>query len=176
MRLFFAINFSQETVARLAALRDELRAASSRGNFSRDENLHLTLAFLGECDAKQLAAAKSALDSLKVRPADVRVDRLGRFRRDGGDVWWAGAAENSALSETQRELTDKLTAAGFRLESRPYSPHITLARECVTGFQPRGITPFGETVRSVELMKSERVQGKLTYTAIHRKDACRGGV
>jgi len=169
MRLFFALNFTPETRARLAALRDELRGKSAGGNFSADENLHLTLVFLGECDSLQLAAAKAALDSLRFGPIEIKLDSLGRFRREGGDVWWAGLAVNRELLALQRDLSNKLISAGFRLESRKYSPHITLAREVITGAEPWKIEPLCETVRSVALMKSERVRGKLTYTAIYSK-------
>ena len=170
MRLFFAVNFSEETKSRLAGIRDELRAKSVRGNFSATENLHLTLTFLGECNAKQLAAAKAALDSLKIEEMNIRFDRIGCFQRDGGDIWWAGIAENRVLLALQQDLTKNLISAGFRLEKRKYSPHITLARKASVEVQPRQIEPFGETVCSIELMKSERVQGKLTYTVIHNKD------
>ena len=170
MRLFFAINFSEETKFQLSNLCDELQAKPARGNFSAPENLHLTLAFLGECDAKQLDDAKVALDSLKIEEMDVQIDRLGRFQRDGGDIWWAGIAENKTLLTLHKRLTENLTTAGFRLENRKYSPHITLARKVATNVRPWRIEPFGETIRSVELMKSERVKGKLIYTPIHRKD------
>ena len=167
MRLFIAVNFSNETKSKLAALRDELRERSTLGNFSATQNLHLTLAFLGECDAKQLSAAKTVLDSLTIEPMYVSVDRIDRFRRDRGDIWWAGMERNKALLTLQQDLTEKLVSVGFRLENRKFSSHITLAREVITDTQPWGIEPFGETVISVELMKSERLQGKLTYTAIH---------
>ena len=169
MRLFFALNFTPETKARLAALRDELRGKSAGGNFSADENLHLTLVFLGECDSLQLAAAKTALDSLRVTPVEIKLDSLGRFRRDG-DIWWVGLAENRELLALQRDLSNKLISAGFKLEKRKYSPHITLAREVITGAEPWKIEPLCETVRAVDLMRSERVRGKLTYTAIHSKE------
>jgi 2'-5' RNA ligase len=68
----------------------------------------------------------------------------------------------------QSDLADRLLAAGFVLERRRFSPHITLGRDVVTDVKPRAITPFGETVGSIELMKSERIGGKLTYTAIAR--------
>ena len=171
MRLFIALNFTPETQSRLLALRDGLRAQSARGNFSLPENLHLTLAFLGECDPPQAAAAQQAMAAVRFVPPEILIERVGRFRRDGGDIWWAGARENPALMALQRDLTGRLLAAGFALERRNYSPHITLGREVVTDAAPWKIEPFGETVPRVELMKSERVQGKLTYTAIFVREA-----
>ena len=167
MRLFIAINFSSDTRSRLLALRDDLRARSERGRFSLPENIHLTLAFLGECDAKQAAATKAVMDALAFRPFIIEIEQVGRFKRDGGDIWWAGVADNKPLIDYQRELTDKLITVGFTLDKRKYSPHITLGREVVTDTMPYKITPFGETVSAVDLMKSERIGGKLTYTAIH---------
>ena len=62
-------------------------------------------------------------------------------------------------------------ATGFALERRRYSPHITLGREVLTDATPWKIELFGETVARIDLMKSERVQGKLTYTPIFTKAA-----
>ncbi len=57
------------------------------------------------------------------------------------------------------------------MDGRKYSPHITLGREVVTDAAPWQIEPFGETVTGIDLMKSERIGGKLTYTAIYSKGA-----
>ena len=171
MRLFIAVNFNTDTRSRLLALCDELRSRSERGRFTVPENLHLTLAFLGECDVSQATLAKNAMTALLFEPFDVRIDRVGRFKRYGGDIWWAGVCENKALLELQRDLADKLTYAGFNIDKRKYSPHITLGREIVTKTVPWEVEPFGETVSSIELMKSERIGGKLTYTAISKKHA-----
>ena len=167
MRLFIAINFNNETRSRLLALRDELCGKSQRGNFSAPENLHLTLAFLSECDSKQTAAVKSVLSAVNFEPFDIAVDCVGRFKHDGGDIWWVGLRESKPLIVLQGELTEKLIAAGFSLDKRKYSPHITLGREVVTDVKPWQIEPFGETVSIIDLMKSERVNGKLTYTSIY---------
>jgi 2'-5' RNA ligase len=165
LRLFVAINFNAHTRSRLLALRDELRDKAERGRFSAPENLHLTLAFLGECDGKRTAAAKSVVTSMEFAPFEVAVERIGNFR---GDLWWAGLREDKPLPALQRDLSDRLAAAGFTLERRRFSPHITLGREVATDAKPWKIEPFGETVRSIELMKSERIGGKLTYTTIAR--------
>ena len=94
MRLFIAINFNKATKQGLLALRDEVCRDSSGGRFSLPENLHLTLVFLGECDAKQTVAAKSVLDTVIFEPFDITIDCVGRFKRDGGEVWWAGVRED----------------------------------------------------------------------------------
>ena len=167
MRLFIAINFNDETMATLLSLRGEMMETSAGGSFSPPENMHLTLVFLGECDEKRAAAAKAAMSSVRFEPFDVAIDRIGRFRRDDGDIWWAGLRESGPLLELQRGLSDKLSEAGFKLESRRYSPHITIGRKVVTERKPHPIDAFGETVRSVDLMKSERVNGRMLYTAIH---------
>ena len=167
MRLFVAINFNAETRAKLLALRDELHSRSIRGNFSAPENLHLTLAFLGECDGAQTAAAKAAMDAIGFTQFHINIERVGRFKRGVSDIWWAGAQACKPLIDLQSSLTDKLINAGFSLDKRKYSPHITLGREVVTNAVPWQIEQFGETVYKIDLMKSERVGGKLTYTAIY---------
>ena len=176
MRLFIAINFNDDTRNKLLALRDELRFKSKNGNFSAPENIHLTLVFLGECDARKTAAAKAAMDTINFGPFDVNIERVGRFKRDGGDIWWAGAEAKKPLVDLQRELTDKLTPAGFTLDRRNYSPHITLGRKVVTDAAPWQVEPIRETVTSIELMKSERINGKLTYTAIYCIRAFKGDI
>ena len=166
MRLFIAINFNDATRAKLIALRDELQNKAAYGRFPASDNLHLTLVFLGESDAKQTADAKSAMDAVNFAPLVVTIDRIGLFRRGGGDIWWAGVLDNKPLLNLHADLTKKLVAAGFQLEKRRFSPHITLGREVATNEPPREIEPFSETVSSIELMKSEHMRGKLVYTAI----------
>jgi len=167
MRLFIAVNFNGDIRPRLLALRDELRSRSRHGNFSSPGNLHLTLVFLGECDAKEAAAVKSVMDAIEFEPFFIVIERVGRFRRDGGDIWWAGVGESKPLTDLQRGLTDKLIIEGFTLDKRKYSPHVTLGRKVATDASPWEIEPVGEQVRKIVLMKSERVGGKLVYTAIH---------
>ena len=167
MRLFIAINFNETTRARLIALRDDLRRKAISGRFSAPENLHLTLVFLGECDMAQAKRAEAAMDAVNFAPFPVTFDRIGRFGRDGGGLWWAGARGNEPLLNLHRDLTGKLAAGGFELEKRKYSPHVTLAREVVAKEPPMEIETFSETVFAIELMKSEHMHGKLKYTAIH---------
>jgi len=169
MRLFVAINFNDETRARLISLRDELRSCSMRGNFTLDENMHLTLVFIGECSPKNFDKVKAILDTVTFDPFETTVERLGTFSRS--TLWWAGLRADKPLMDLQHEIEHKFALCGFEMDGRKYHPHITLGREVVTDTAPWTIEPFGETVTSIELMKSERINGKLTYTTIYEKSA-----
>ncbi|GHU49085.1 RNA 2',3'-cyclic phosphodiesterase [Clostridia bacterium] len=166
MRLFIAINFNADTRARLISLREELRSNSRSGNFSRDENLHLTLAFIGECSPKKLDKIQTIMETVTFDPLEVMVDRLGTFSH--GTLWWAGLRRDRPLMYLKTEITHKLALCGFEMDGRKYHPHITLGREVVTDYSFGKIEPFGETVGTIDLMNSERINGKLTYTAIYK--------
>jgi len=169
LRLFIAVNFGAETLANLIALREELRSRSRSGSFSRDENLHLTLAFIGEVNPAKADKIKTIIDTIAFAPFDATIDRLGTFSR--GTLWWAGLREDKPLMDLQREVEHKLALCGFEQDGRKFNPHITLGREVATDTKPWRINPFGETVTGIDLMKSERLGGKLTYTAIYTKEA-----
>jgi len=169
IRLFVAINFNPDTYSRLLALQDELRSRSQRGNFTLPENLHLTLAFIGDVSLKKIDKIKAILETVTFEPFDVSIERLGTFSR--GTLWWAGLRKDESLMLLQHEVEHKLALCGLEMDERKYSPHVTLGREVVTDVAPWEIEPFGETVSKVDLMKSERVGGRLTYTAIYSKES-----
>ena len=170
MRLFIAINMDRECRRRLLAVQDRLRALARRGSYSRPENLHLTLAFLGETAADRLAGVRRAMDAAAVEPLTLTFDRVGRLR---GDLWWIAPAENEALLRLQRTVSDRLRAEGFRLEERMFTPHLTLARQVVLSAPPDEAAllgePFSTDVDHISLMQSQRVDGVLRYTELYQK-------
>jgi len=100
-------------------------------------------------------------------PFELEIDRLGCFKLNGGGIWWAGIRENKVLNELQKSLTTELRNHRIVFDDREFNPHITLGREVTIKSQPRQIEPFAEKITKIELMKSERIAGKLTYTPIH---------
>ena len=123
MRLFIAIHFSDEICAVLLDAAEQLRAASSGGNFTRPENLHLTLAFIGE--SNDLITIRRIMDRCAGEAFPLAVGGSGRF----GDLYWAGIEENSALHALAERLRAGLHGAGFAIEDRPFKAHITLVRQ-----------------------------------------------
>ena len=126
---FSAVNFDGAVREKLAAVQERLLAAGARGRFSRRENLHLTLCFLGETAPKRLPSVRRAMDAVSFSPFPLEFETAGRFRRTGGDLWWVGVRPEPGLFRLQRELAERLSKEGFRLESRAFQPHVTLARE-----------------------------------------------
>jgi len=171
MRLFIAINFPDEIKETLAAIRNTLKESALRGNFSFDNNLHLTLVFLGECDVRQVETIKAVMNGTLFPPFALRLNQVDYFKRDGGNTWWIGLKENNSISALQADLTKRLKDKGFVLENRPYMPHITVAREVVmpAGFVKPEIRQLGFEATHIELMKSERTNGKLAYTTVYKK-------
>jgi len=173
MRLFIAINFPTEVKATIMQSRDILKQAALQGNFSLDENLHLTLVFLGECDVRQANTIKAVMDNTRFEAFTLSLDKVGRFKRHCGDTWWIGLKTNKTLSDLQAALTIRLIQKGFMLEDRQYSPHVTIGREIKLrpGFITPEIPQVSFTIASIDLMKSERINGKLTYTQVYSKSA-----
>jgi len=172
MRLFIAINFSNEIKGKLADAQDALRKHALSGNFTRTENLHLTLIFLGETPQNRLETIKQAIDSIQEKAFELRANGSGRFSRNGGDIWWIGMEENHTLKKIHSVLADSLTASGFDIEEREFKPHLTLARKVLLKNEkniPKITGSFNIVVDKISLMKSEQIKGTLTYTEIYSK-------
>ena len=170
MRLFIAINFDEETKNRIIEVQDRLRTLG-KGNFTRKDNMHLTLAFLGEVPGSDLDALKGVLDKLEVPEMNLEFSRTGCFKKDS-ELWWIGLKDNKDLSKLQGSLIELLKDAGFSPDNKKFKPHITLAREMHIGdVSSKEILPkpFGTKISSVSLMLSHRPNGKLTYTELYRR-------
>jgi 2'-5' RNA ligase len=114
-----------EELARVAG--DDLRCL----RLSRATNVHLTIHFLGDLDEDLEAAVNNGLPAaLDLAPFDITLERLGTFpnRRAPRVVWVDVNRGRHELTAIHRELGIRLRAAGVALESRPFTPHLTLAR------------------------------------------------
>ena len=136
-------------------------------NFTRPENLHLTLVFLGETPPGRVQEIQRVMDSATAEPFALQFEDIGKF----GDTWWVGIRQNPALTDLYNHLAQGLKAAEFSIENRPFKLHLTLAREVILwpGVSPEKPEPFTAQVAAIHLTKSERINGKLIYTSIHEK-------
>lgn len=124
LRLFFALWPDDATRAELTRLQIAIH-----GRFIAYENLHLTLAFLGQQPAALLPELKEILSRLSPTAFTLHLDRLGYFTRNR--IAWAGMHDvPDALLTLQQELTQKLRQSGVSFNDQTgFRPHITLARD-----------------------------------------------
>lgn len=123
-RLFFALwppTAVREALARLAV------AHVPDGRRLPAENLHLTLAFIGEADATARERLLAVAAAVHGEAATLHLERLGCWPRQGIS-WAAPERVPEALQHLHRDLNRRLKRAGFRAERRPFRPHVTLAR------------------------------------------------
>ena len=177
MRLFYAITLSDAIKTALATTAQQLQTQLSSGRWTRRENYHLTLVFLGEMTPVQTTAAKAVLHSQLFTPFALSFTGLGRFRKGNRDIWWMGIEQSDDLLRLYHSLFTAVTQTGFKLEHRTYRPHLTLAREVATPtgfpFEPDTSNLHGLTmpVKTISLMESVRVDGCLVYREVDRQSA-----
>jgi 2'-5' RNA ligase len=94
------------------------------------ENIHLTLKFLGSVSTSKVEEVKSALSQVTFPPFSLEIKGAGAFPNlKRMNVIWVGVGEGWSQVELIFEQTEKLLhQLGFSRETRPFSPHITVAR------------------------------------------------
>jgi 2'-5' RNA ligase len=128
MRLFAGLDLPAGTVHRLEELLDRLRPLA-RIHWSPPANLHITTKFIGEWPEARLEELKTALAGIKPPGAIATyVRRVGFFPNPHAQrVFWCGV--DAPGLEALAAASDQATAAlGVPAETRPFSPHLTLAR------------------------------------------------
>lgn len=161
MRLFIAIRFSEDIRKGLISTMHDLKKKNVGGNYSPADNLHLTLAFIGE--TQNADGVKKAMESVPFTPFMLTLTDLGNF----GDILWVGAKGGQKLKAYVKALRDSLDQAGIKYDRKKFEPHITLVRKA-SNVHPQGVSvPKKEMmVRKISLMKSETKNGKMVYTEI----------
>ena len=162
MRLFLGINLSPDVRGKLTEICSELKQAGGDMKWVCDENIHLTLKFLGDTDRKQ---ADRIIGALEMKPPPraftLRFTGIGKFGRgDELKVLWAGVEKEEKLEILFNGIEARLETLGIPRENRNFSPHITLARNRVTGIpQPfiKKLTGLGNIIIGEQAVDSFRL-------------------
>jgi 2'-5' RNA ligase len=94
-----------------------------------DEQIHLTLRFIGEVDRHAARDIVAALGTVHHPRFDITLDRIGQFDRRGRiDALWVGISRQDAIDALKRKIDQALLRVGLEPEQRAFLPHITLAR------------------------------------------------
>ena len=159
MRLFIAIGLSGEMKDALTQVQRQMAARRVTGSYTPAENMHLTLAFIGEYPDPD------AIELPPVKPFTIALEGFGSF----GEVWWAGLKPCPTLERYVAGLRRALAEGGIPFDRKRFSPHITLLRRGV-GRPVAQVPDARMRVDHVSLMRSDRGKHGMIYTELRRSE------
>ena len=160
MRLFIAIQLSDEMKKSVISTMHELKKAGVKGSYVPAQNLHVTLAFIGE--TKDSGAVKDAMKTVFCKPFRMAFTDMGTF----DNLLWVGIKGNQGLNKLARHVGEALDAAEIPYDHKKFVPHVTIIRK-MGGPWKKVPAPKGEMmVKKVSLMKSDLKDGKRVYSEI----------
>lgn len=178
LRTFIAVNLPDEIRARIGEFQKVLQENRGPVKWVRPEGVHVTLKFLGNVEVSRIFEISQVVGIIlrKYSPFSITVGGVGCFPHPKRpNVLWIGIHEGKeVLSNMAKELDGALDRLGFPKETRPFSPHVTIARVGKGGkvqtiverlFQ-KGFPPQSFFVHCVDLMKSELTPQGAIYTCL----------
>ena len=171
IRSFLAISLPDDVSDALMDLQDGVRNA----RWVEEENLHLTLAFLGDCAPSRLSELDTELGRIRMEPFDLTVSGAGAFGGGKPRLLYAGLEPSEPLARLQAKVVRTAREQDIALERRKYHPHITVGR-CGGGVIPAqaidwtlrharlSLPPF--TVHGFALYRSDLGTGPPVYTEL----------
>lgn len=171
-RLFVALRPPLAVRQRLASVMHGVEGA----RWQDDDQLHITLRFIGEVDRHQAQDVAAILSHVHAPPVELRLEGVGTFERRGRiDTLWAGVTPAQALHPLHKKIDRACQSVGLEPERRAYFPHLTLARMShpsgpIEPFLAReaglGSSPF--TLENFALYESHLGRSGATYHLVER--------
>lgn len=175
MRTFIAVRIVatpqlRDVLSELAAMKPALRTIA-------EEQLHVTLKFLGETAESQISDLQQVMARVaqQIQACSLTLKALGAFPNvERPTVVWVGFDDTQPLIRLANELAERCQELGFEPEHRPFRPHLTLAR--IKSAPPRRLTEFlrgnakrtcgSSIVTELELFRSDLKPDGPIYTSI----------
>lgn len=124
-KVFFGLEMPAEVKRRLLKVKAPVKGA----RWQRDEQLHLTLVFVGRVEEDDVPLLCELANTVSGKPFDLEIRSLGCFGSpDHPRILWAGVSPDVPLASLYQQLAEILAEAGFTIENRNFRPHITVSR------------------------------------------------
>ncbi len=163
MRLFIAVPLAGAARELALGAQSAYRRRNVRGNYTSPENLHITLAFIGEFGDPDRVL--EALEAVSFAPFTLTMDRLGSFE----SLLWAGFADSPALEELARKVRRALAEADVPFDRKRFRAHVTLLRKPEFPAGKPVSVDMGSAEMAVDrfcLMLSTRGRSGMIYTEL----------
>jgi RNA 2',3'-cyclic 3'-phosphodiesterase len=179
LRVFIAVALDPAVRQQVEGLISRLRPQAASLRWCKPENLHFTLAFLGEMSSQQAEVAATVTRSVTAgwKPFGLKLGGVGVFPPHGHPrVLWVGASAGAEeFVRLQADLARGLRQAGFELEHRDFSPHLTLARvpDAEKAWKAESLLAGApslsveQRVNALNVMRSQLTPAGAVYSILH---------
>ena len=178
IRTFISIPVPREVWSKKNMLYSTLEDSPSNINWVKNEQLHLTIKFLGETTESLFDKIKSEIADAasKSEPFELTIHKTGCFpKKERPRILWLGIDGNiTSLNSLFLNIEKKMEVLGFHKSEEDYFPHITLARlkypqkhtPDITTFLKSSYDPIDFTVDRVQFLSSELLPSGTIYTLL----------
>lgn len=132
MRCFIAVDIPEMVKKEVMRATERARKSHRDLKWVEEENLHITLKFLGEVEREKIEKVKRVLDMITraEAPFNLTTSEFGTFPKRGAlRVFWLGIeGDLDEIKKLQERIEKELLKIGFDREDREFTPHLTLAR------------------------------------------------
>jgi len=125
MRLFIAFDIPESVKEQLVSIQEQIKT-DAKINWVKQENMHLTLKFLGEVAEDKVDDVKKKLSSVKFKPFEVVVSEIGVFPSENYiRVIWVGLKDDESMQRLAKDVRGVLPE--FK-DDYEFKAHLTIAR------------------------------------------------
>jgi len=131
MRVFIGIKLDNSVKEEINKALKPFKKISTPVKWVRDENIQLTLKFIGEISEEKYLHIKESLtnNNFKISPFNLKISNLGKFGRGNSiNILWAGIENNNILKTLFEKIENRLEKIDIKKDTREFRPHITLGR------------------------------------------------
>ena len=165
VRIFFALWPDDEVRHQIAENLKLFNLDRNNGRFVTIANLHMTLHFVGNTSFAEMSCLDFQARLTEAKPFNLTLDCSGYFKKP--QVLWFGCDTiPQALYDLHRHLGQHLKICAYTPESRPYSPHVTVARKIFEAPETVPIEPISWRVDRFVLVKSISISGGVRYEVV----------
>lgn len=176
MRLFIAINFDNNIKDKINHISKEFSDNLVKGNVIPYNNYHITIIFLGEVNKSEINKIKYIIDRINIKPFRITINGLSNFKKADRELIYLKVKQNNNLKGIYNTLYYHLKQHKIPFDEKAFMPHITLFRNAILHKNyniqnySNNFHNFNYIVNSIEIMKSEKINNEMVYTAIYLRE------
>jgi len=159
MRAFIGIKLV-DCISKINSIIEDLKQKDKYASYTKLNNIHITVEFLGEINEKDIEKIERIFSSLDFKFFEISLNRIENFK----EMLILGVQNNKDLNLLQARINANLRSDGFLLQERKYFPHVTLARK--TDIQIKENINLSSVIKEVILFSSARINNELVYKPI----------